>query len=170
MTEKKDKAEKAAPQLLRRIDRNSVIGDKAAVLKMVMQDTNATHHLYRVGGICIGVIRGESAFGEWIKLAGRFRAINYRGEEFTSGAAFLPPDLASMIAENMSKGDKEQLQFLFDVFVRYDDKLATSYGYIVEPVREAGVADPLDALFANAGQLSAPENKALLEGPKTDKK
>lgn len=172
MTSKVEKMETVQPQLLRRIDRNSVAGDKETILGIVMADKTKTHLLYRVGGICVGVIRGESKFGEWIKLNGRFKAVNYKGEEFVAGSAFLPPDLAQMVADRLEKSESGQLQFLFDVFARFDADLATSYGYIVEPVRAVGVADPLDELFSSAGTpaLTGPANKGLIEAPKTGSK
>lgn len=146
-------------------------GDKETILTLVMGDKTKSHLLYRIGGLCVGVIRGESKFGEWIKLNGRFKAINYRGEEFIAGSAFLPPDLAQMVSDRLEKSETGQIQFLFDVFARYDAALATSYGYIVEPVRAQGVADPLEELFAQASNpaLAGPGNKGLIEAPKTGK-
>lgn len=151
-------------QLVRRIDRNSVVGDTKEILKMCLADETTTHFLYRVGGICIGVVKGKSQFGEWIKLVGRFKAQNLHGDLFISSKAFLPGDIAQIIAEKML-GDIDQVTFLYDVFVRYDDTLATKYGFIVEPVRKPDEADPLDALFASAKALPAPEKQKALASP-----
>jgi hypothetical protein len=161
------------PQLVRRIDRNSVVGDKATVLKMALSDEKQTHFVYRVGGVCIGTVKGITRHAEkeseWIKLVGRFQAINYNGDIFRSGAAFLPSDLANLVADRLDHADSEQVTFLFDVFVRYDSSLATSYGFIVEPVRKPEETDPLDSLFSEAKALPAPEAQKALEAPKKGK-
>lgn len=148
-------------QLLRRIDRNTVSGDKTRMLEIVMSDKSKTHFLYRVGGICIGVITGTSQFGDWQKLVGRFKAQNADGDVFVSASAFLPGDVSQIISNKLAKPDAEQVTFLYDVFVRFDSKLATNYGFIVEPVRKPDEADPLDALFSEAKSLPAPQTKQL---------
>jgi hypothetical protein len=163
------------PQLVRRIDRNSVVGDKAVVLKMALSDEKKTHFVYRVGGVCIGTVRGVTRHAEkaseWIKLIGRFQAVNWNGDIFRSGAAFLPSDLANLVADRLEHSNSEtpQAVFLFDVFVRYDSSLATSYGFIVEPVRKPDETDPLDALFNEAQALPAPTAQKALEAPKKTK-
>lgn len=159
-------------QLVRRIDRTTVAGGKTDILKLVMSDDKTTHFLYRVGGAAIGVIRGPSKFkdqdgktgADWIKLVGRFRAQNAAGEIFQSGTAFLPGDISNIIADKL-EGDNDQVTFLYDVHVRFDTSLATSYGYIVEPVRKPDETDPLDTLFDAAPRLEGPAKTPALAAP-----
>lgn len=165
-----EKAPEKAPQLVRRIDRSTVVGDKTALLKRVLSDEKKTHFLYRVGGAAVGVVSGSSNFGDWIKLVGRFQAINADGEVFRSGAAFLPGDVSQMIADRLAKNDSEEgyVTFLYDIFARHDTTIATGYGYIAEPVSDPTKADPLDTLFSTAKALPGP-SQAALPAPDSDK-
>lgn len=140
------------PQLVRRIDRNTVAGTSDAILKMVLKDETKTHFLYRVGGTAAGFVPGESRYGSWNKLVGRFKAINFNGDVYTAGAAFLPGDIADSIANKLN-GDTESVSFLYDVYARYDAQLGPKYGYIIEPVRKPEEGDPLDMLFNDAGKI-----------------
>ncbi len=147
MSEKKPESKTPSePNLVRRLDRNVIVGGKEKMLKIAMSDETKAHFLFRIGGTAAGVVKGESKFGEWIKLVGRFKAINFEGTEFISGTAFLPGDAAEMIA-NKLQGDTDSVSFLFDVFLRYDTTIAASYGFIIEPVRKATEGDPIDLLF-----------------------
>ncbi len=146
MVDKKPETPPAAPNLVRRLDRNAIVGGKEKMLEIAMSDKAKAHFLFRIGGTAAGVVKGESKFGEWIKLVGRFKAINYNSQEFVSGTAFLPGDAAEMVAHKL-EGDAESVNFLFDVFVRYDTTIASSYGFIIEPVRKATEGDPIDLLF-----------------------
>lgn len=155
------------PQLVRRIDRSTIVGEKTALLKKVLFDEHKTHFLYRVGGIAVGVVTGQSQFGEWTKLVGRFQAMSDDGNIYRSGTAFLPGDVVQILAEKLR--DADQITFLYDVYARHDPSLATGYGYIVEPVRDPDEADPLDTLFSRAQALPAPDTKSL-PAPDHDKK
>lgn len=160
-------------QLLRRIDRASVIGDKGAILDIVISNKNQTHFLYRVGGIVIGQVSGtkKQADGKdtiWTKLIGRFRAINHKGNAFAAAAAFLPPDLTAVLLATMEKSDADQVYFFYDVYARYDATLATSYGYICEAVRDTTVEDPLDILFSGRMLSALKEQKLLSNAPGTN--
>ena len=147
MADKKPETPKE-PQLVRRIDRNTVAGTSDAVLKIAMKDETKTHFLYRVGGTAAGYVPGESKFGEWKKLVGRFKAVNFNNDVFVAGAAFLPGDIAESVAAKL-QGETESVSFLYDIFVRYDSQLGPKYGYICEPVRKPEEGDPLDLLFAD---------------------
>lgn len=138
--------------LVRRLDRNTVCGSSEELMTLALGDKEKTHFIYRVGGSAIGVIRGESKFGGWIKLVGQFKAINSKGVTFKSGTAFLPGDAAQMVAERLEKKSEEieSVSFLYDVYVRYDSSLPAKYGYIIEPVRKPTEGDPLDLLFNEA--------------------
>lgn len=147
------------PNLVRRIDRNTVCGSSEELLEMVMKDKNTSHYLYRIGGTAVGVVTGQSKFGEWVKLVGRFKAINSKGEQFVSGTAFLPGDAAQTVANKLD-GDVEKVSFLFDVYARFDATIGPKYGYIIEPVRGAQEGDELDLLFNEAKAAPALENKS----------
>lgn len=167
-------------QLVRRIDRNTIFGDKKAILKLVMSDENKTHFIARIGGFAIGTVTGKSKHGAgdtaqtstWIKLVGRFQARNCRGEVFRSGAAFLPGDLAQTISDRLARdqSDNPTAPFLIDLYARYDESLATTYGYIIEPVRDPNAPDPLDEIFAKADrpQLTGPSTRAIEAPGETD--
>lgn len=165
-------SETQEPQLVRRIDRTTVVGDKTALLKKVLSDEHKTHLLYRVGGAAVGVVTGQSKFGEWVKLVGRFQAIRAEdGAVFRSGAAFLPSDVSQIIADRLARNDSEDgyVTFLYDIYARHDQSLATGYGYIAEPVRDPSKQDPLDELFNTAKALPAPSTPAQLSAPASDK-
>lgn len=168
-------------QLVRRIDRNTIFGDKKAILKLVMSDENKTHFIARIGGFAIGTVTGKSKHGTgdgaqtstWIKLVGRFQARNCRGEVFRSGSAFLPGDLAQTIADRLARdnSDTPTAPFLIDLYARYDESLATTYGYIIEPVRDPNAPDPLDEIFAKADatpRIANASNKAIQAPGETD--
>jgi hypothetical protein len=150
------------PQLLRRLDRSRLAGSSDDMLELAMSDKAKTHFLFRIGGVAIGVITGESQYGEWHKLVGRFKAVTRNGSIFIANAAFLPGDASQLIADKLTRAEGDaQVTFLFDVYVRYDSQLATKYGFIVDRVRKPDEADPLDTLFTDAPALPASSTKAL---------
>lgn len=161
------KEKQKEPQLVRRLDRGTLVGSSDDLLELAMKDKATTHFLFRIGGVAIGAVTGESKFGEWHKMVGRFKAVTRTGDIFIANAAFLPGDASQIIADKLKNSDGDaQVTFLFDVFVRYDSQLATKYGYILNQVRKPDEADPLDALFGSAPALPGPDGKKQLEGPK----
>lgn len=157
MAEKKS-ATSEEPNLVRRLDRNTVAGSSDQMLEIAMSNKEKSHFLFRIGGSAIGVVRGESKFGEWSKLVGNFKAINKEGKTFKAGVAFIPGDGTDIVANKLVDG-VDSVNFLFDVYVRYDSSLPTKYGFIVEPVRKASEGDPVDLLFNDVKAIPMLEAK-----------
>lgn len=157
----KQTQQQAEAQLVRRLDRNTICGPSEDLMTLALADKTKTHFIYRVGGTAVGVVRGESKFGEWIKLVGQFKAINYKGLAFKSGTAFLPGDMAQIVGDKLTGEDAaDSVSFLYDVYVRYDSTLPAKYGYIIEQVRKPEEGDPVDMLFNSASNIP------MLEAPK----
>lgn len=164
-------------QLVKRIDRNSLFGDKADVLKLVMSDEKETHFLYRVFGSCTGTVKGASKFvrvakgGEeevqsWQKLVGEFYAMTRDGHGFTAGQCFLPRDVEESIIAQFEQGILT-VEFAYDIFVRYDKQAATSYVFLAQPVMPADDS-PAKKMMGNLPALPSVSNVKQLTSKKKE--
>lgn len=139
-------------QLLKKISTRTVFGAKADVQKLVLDDQNSNHLLYRVYGEARGFVSGSSKFADkdeasgWQALAGEFEAVNRNGEVFNAAICFLPAYVIGPIVEKLKDDSDAIVTFGFDIYAKYDEKAATSYVYLAEPLRRKGETSPLDLM------------------------
>lgn len=168
------------PQLLKKISRSTVFGDKADVQRIVLLDQAKDHPLYSVGG---RVTQIEKVFSKFrpdadddfsdgaprerraeFKLIGEFQAINQQtGEVFISPICWLPAFAASLIVGRFIEG--EALEFALLIGAKYDATVATSYQFTVKPLME----DNADPSMQRIGNLLA-KHSAVKALPPSDKK
>lgn len=118
--------------------------------------------LMEVYGIATDVKTGESSFGPWVALIGRFRATRLSdGEVFQSGVCHLPRMAIELITPLLNADGADSLEFGFAVGVVPADN-PFGYEYYVESMLEPSESDPLEMLTKRIGQVS----KAALPSPK----
>lgn len=167
-------------QLLKKISTRTVYGSKADIQKLVLDDQKSNHLLYRVYGEAKGYVSGTSKFSDkdepsgWTAIAGEFEAVSAKdGEVFNAAICFLPGYVTGPIVERLKSDDTEGVIFGFDIYAKYDEKAATSYVYLAEPLRRQGETSPLELMREGfkplqiAGGSSRP---ALIEGHAKAKK
>lgn len=131
--------------LIKTIDTKALGYSKADLQKLVLSDQKASHFIYRVAGEADAFVRGQSnkykrvdsETGEatpssWIKFSGEFIAMT-KTDQYESAIAFLPGYVSGPIANAIEQG--QVVSFAFDVYVVYDEKSATSYQYVAQPLR-----------------------------------
>lgn len=162
-------------QLVKKISRATVFGDKADVQELVLKNRNAeTIPLYSVGGICTKIDTIRSKFKpeddveeneereerKDFKFIGDFVAINAQtGEVFESPVCYLPAFAANMIAGKMRPGDV--FEFAFMIGVKFVEASATSYEFTITPMMDMGESEArkrIGALLAkNVKAIAAPK-------------
>lgn len=117
-------------------------------------------HVMRVIGQAVGSKSGESNYGPWTALTGRFRATNPEtGEVMEAAQLFLPEVALIPIQVAMSNG---AATFAIDVFAKKAESTkpgGSPYEYTWEPLIEPTDDDPLTRLQAQVNAtkaLSAP--------------
>lgn len=142
--------------------------DKATILKLVLSDQVAEHHLARFMGIAYaphpykikeGERAGETAFG----LKGQFEGVNSEtGETIQSAVAYLPEYATDMVLGALAAFDDVQsVKIAFDIYAKYDDKAATSYTFSVRDLLNQGSAG-VDEVKAEIAALPMPPKKLAL--------
>lgn len=115
--------------------------------------------LYRVAGMATGVVKGETQYGEWKALTGKFQAINCgTGEVSVSGRCHLPEPLISMIAAAIESGEQSSAQFAVLVgltrqqtpqaLAQENDGKGAKHEYTTVSLMPESEADPVAALAA----------------------
>lgn len=104
--------------------------------KLVDEKDGEATYIARIGGVAVEMFSGESAKGEWHGFKGQFVAQNAKGETYQSSVIFFPSALTHMLKKQFEAGVCE-VEIKADVFVGENDKSASGYGYICEPVMEA---------------------------------
>lgn len=117
--------------------------------------------LYKVVGVAQGIKAGESNYGGWECLTGRFRAIVAgSGEVFEAPRCFLPDVAHNMVADQLKLG-ADSVEFGFSVQKVESSTSSCGYEYSVVPlIAPSKESDPLERLFASAGitpQIEAPK-------------
>ena len=162
--------------LLKKISTRTVFGVKADVLKLVLADQKTNQFLFRVYGEAMGHVSGSSRFTDkdepsnWTALAGEFEAINRDGEVFNAAICFLPAYVTGPIVERLKEEGISKVLFGFDIYAAFDEKAATSYVYLAEPLRKADEVSPLDGMRTGFKALPGAAGAKQIEGPKEGKK
>lgn len=102
---------------------------------------------------------GETDKGPFIRFLGQFKGINVRTKtEYTAGAAFFPKPIEEGLFGAMDPEAPNDVQFAFEIGVKYDASAATKYEYICRPLIKPAENDALSLLQKSA--LAALEDKS----------
>jgi len=119
--------------------------------------------LFRVFGNANGVKPTKSAYGESVKLVGKFEAVRISDGELTTAPMLILPSpmnevIAAAVTANPGGGGVE---FGFEVGVKpgtvRQGKAPSAYEWVTKNLIEQADADPLAALRATVLALPAPE-------------
>jgi len=145
-------------QLSKKISVKSIVGN----VKVMVRDGEIKdgQNVMRAYGTASTVIGGDSDYGPWIAFKGNFKAENLlTGEVVASGKLFLP-EVGSDLLEGAVNGCDGQVEFAFDIGVKYDDDSATGYIYTATPLLEAAEDEAMNRIEQNfAAKLDAPASK-----------
>ena len=131
----------AAMRMIKKISTKTVVGNINA--KMLPED-DSTMELYQVIGIASAVQGGESNYGAWQCLSGRFRAVNLEtGDGVESGRAFLPTIAHNLVAPKIVDG--AHVEFALIIGARRSEYSPAGYEYVAEPIF-VSEADPMNQL------------------------
>ena len=129
-------------QVIKKISTKTVFGSVNA--RMLPED-GAIKELYNVMGIASAVQVGESNYGAWECLRGRFRAVNLEtGEEVEAGQAFLPALAHELVAPQVIEGTT--VEFALTIGARISESSPVGYEYTAAPLLEPSEADPMNQL------------------------
>lgn len=152
-------------RLTKKITTREVMGNMKAFMRENSEGKKDGElvELYTIVGQVIGHTTGESDYGPWVKLKGRFRAVNKStGEVINSPVAMLPDEATTPLLTVLAVDGASSVDMAFDVNARIDDSVAVGYQYEVKPLMEPSEDDPLERLAASV------DSKAL-PAPKKDK-
>jgi hypothetical protein len=177
MSESENTAGELNAEIARKLQAKSIVGNvKKFVPKLGDDDkpTKAVAPLFQIWGHAHSVKRGESDYGPYVGLLGRFEAINITtdkdgkvdGTVFAGPQCFLPEPMASMLAEQLEAMTEEKdadgkvvlvdgkpkmrrlvdsLEFAFEIGVKATETVV-GYEYTTRPIIKPGGADPLAEL------------------------
>lgn len=148
-----------AVKLVKKITSRDVMGNMKQIVRESGKKDGESIELFTVIGQVIGHTTGESTFGPWIKLKGRFRATNkITGDVFNSAVAMLPDEATTPLLVVLAVDGAASVDMAFDVNAKVDDNTAVGYVYEVVPLMAPSEDDPLERL-----------QKALPPPPKAEK-
>lgn len=148
-------------EMLKKLTAKAIMGAKIKAPEVATK-------LFTIFGEANDIKRGETNFGPWVALCGRFEAVKTDTETgevttYSSAQAFIPEPLHGMIVAAVVEAKKKEdgaVQFACDVILKPRPDLAIGYEYIAKPLMEASQADPLAQLRAMVASqtpaLSAP--------------
>lgn len=124
----------------------------------------------RVLGQAVSSKSGESAYGRWTALLGRFKATNMDTGEVSEAAQLFLPEVALIpLQVAMSAGP---VTFAIDLYVKPSTNTkpgGSAYEYTWEPVLQTTDADPLRQMEEQILALEAPADKGDDKKPADDK-
>lgn len=147
-------------KLVKKISSKTVIGDIKLMAAQMLVGNEPRRELYTVVGIGRTVQGLETDYGTAEKFRGNFLAVNLlTGEEFRSGACYLPGAAGEMLAGAMN-GDP--IEFGFKIGIELDNAAATGYVYTCESLITPTENDPLTLLSrsisASMAKIEKPVN------------
>ena len=129
-------------KVIKKISTKTVFG---SVNARFLPEDGSTKELYNVMGIATSVQVGESNYGAWECLRGRFRAVNLAtGEEVEAGQAFLPALAHELVAPQVLEA--QAVEFALLIGARLSESSPVGYEYTAEPLLEPSEADPISQL------------------------
>ena len=136
--------------------------------------------LCRFYGIARKAKPDNSDFGDFVRFTGSFRGVNLAdGEIYEAGALILPGVAQDLLAGALDNEEVSDVQFAFEIGLKYDATVVTKYTYTVESLIKAAENDPLQMLEKQMllqlaapapGQNAAAEHHASGEPKKSAKK
>lgn len=125
--------------LIKKISAKTIVGNLSAPEKATP--------LYTVIGIANGIKTGNSTYGEWLALTGRFEAVNIEtGEAYVAPQVFLPEPMQGLIAATVRTpddiGNTPSVKFAVEVGFK-PAKSVLGYEYTVRELIDAEENDPL---------------------------
>lgn len=134
-------------KLVKKITSKDVMGNMKQIVRESGKKNGETVELFTVIGQVIGHVSGESTYGVWTKLKGRFRATNkVTGDVFNSSVAILPDEAMDPLLAVLAIDGAESVDMAFDVNAVIDDTTAVGYVYAVLPLMAPSEDDPLERL------------------------
>lgn len=137
-------------------------------LRSLVEGEGGAAFIARIIGVAAKVYTGQSKYGAWMGFEGDFSAANGKEEVFTSGAAYLPNNVAKGLKELLDAGQVE-VPVNVDVFVEESDKSASGYRYICRPILSEESQQRMNKL-RNALLVNLPQGKLALSAPDKTKK
>ena len=129
-------------KVIKKISTKTVFG---SVNARFLPEDGSTKELYNVMGIATSVQVGESNYGAWECLRGRFRAVNLAtGEEVEAGQAFLPSLAHELVAPQVLEA--QAVEFALLIGARLSANSPVGYEYTAEPLLMPSEADPISQL------------------------
>lgn len=115
----------------------------------------------KVIGQAVGLKTGQSNFGEWTALLGRFEAWNNDGEQFEASQLFLPEVALIPIRVALAAQGTRSVDFAIELFVKPTTNVkpgAAPYEYTFVDLAPPAESDPLQRLrsLALAGPSAPP--------------
>lgn len=133
-------------QILSKLSIKTAVGDT----KQFKQFEKQTPVL-RVIGLVRAKETGTTTYGDFVRFKGEFHATNLlTGEASVSAVCFLPSPVDQMLADVLNgrpEGDKNPVEFGFDIDVLPDPATEVGYQYRVRTLVEAKQSDPMEALM-----------------------
>ena len=128
-------------KIIKKISTKTVYG---VVNAKTLPEDGSTRELYHVIGIASAVQVGESNYGAWQCLSGRFRAVNLETcDGVESRNAFLPAPAHDLVAPQIVDG--AQVEFAIIVGARRSDSSPAGYEYTAETIF-VSESDPMKQL------------------------
>lgn len=155
-------------ELLRKLSAKTIIGK--------IDPPEDAVDLFTIYGSATDVKSGESAYGQWDCLVGKFEAVKMdTGEMFASMQCFLPEPMGSMLVNRVRElEDGEKVEFAVVIGVKPCDRGSTGYEYTCKPVVEPEATSELSALRdlvrASVPMLPAPLVDEKVKAPEAKTK
>lgn len=134
-------------KLIKKITSRDVMGNLKEVIRESGKKNGEIVPLFTIVGQVIGHTAGESQYGPWIKIKGRFRATNkITNDVFNSAVAMLPDEAVTPLLTVLAIDGAQSVDMAFDIGAKIDDNTAVGYVYEVVPLMKPSEDDPLDRL------------------------
>jgi len=145
-------------KLVKKITVKAVLGSPGARRDLVPEKGHK--NIMRVIGIATGLERGETQYGEFSKILGRFEATNLiTGEVFHSGCLIMPEIVNTATAAAVEMAERgAAVKFAFDIGIQKptDPESTVSYEWTAEPLMD-GLGDELAEMKKSLPALAAPK-------------
>ncbi len=130
------------------------LGFDTATIKESLGEAKSVD-LCKIAGITTGVIPGQTALGEYLKMTGTFRGVNLvTAEVFEAAQCILPNFITESMAAALQSADEVEFGIL--IGVRAKAGSVTGYEFTVKPLIEPKSNDKMAALLLAVGFDTAP--------------
>ena len=145
----------------RKLTIKTIMGNNPDVEELLKKE-GKRDNLCIIFGVATRAKPGQSDLGPYVKFLGQFRAQNLKDRrQFESSVCILPRFLEEQLFGAMGAEGALNVEFAFQISVKYDKEAATKYVYEARNLVPAKESDALAALTARVGEaskaLSAPK-------------